>query len=182
MSVSVLRMITDFLKDGTYGVNAQLDVMTSDGLYDAGDSQPVDISYINDETRDDEIAQLSPPEGTTKKSSLSVFILDEISLINLTAQGESPPASRDEEVLVTIRFHDARVETAAGNRDSYYYQRALLKCLREFNRTTATRTRNQISIEQITPNGRFQPFFRDDSTSRVGWVFTLSCRVRDLRP
>lgn len=73
MIVECVRMLADALADPTYGVTAQLALMTSGGLLDVGDVVP-SLVEIQDETRDAQAASGRPVEDETA-ISVSAFLV-----------------------------------------------------------------------------------------------------------
>lgn len=186
MFLEVNRALTDFLKDATDGVNAQLDIMTTEGLFDAGDSQPADIDTIVDETRDIEVARRSPPLEASgdDKPSLSVFILEAVPFGAPGISGGSPEvaqSTREVTIQIGIRYYIREPETDEAFRDAYYYARAVAKCIKAFNRNQTARTRNNVVFRQMT-DMRFEPLFQEIEDSGLNWYYLLTYTVRDQRP
>jgi len=183
----VNRSLTDYLNDATDGVNAQLTVMTSEGLYDAGDSQPADIETIVDESRNREVARRFPPvetAGGKDKPTLSIFIDDVVTMGASGPSGGSPEVAqsyRDSTVTIQIRYYCGNPYSEQNVRNAYYYSRAVLKSIKAFDRNQTARTRNQISYRQLQ-NLAFQPLFFIPEDDILVWYYQLTYIIRDQRP
>lgn len=186
MYLSVVRALTDFLNDPTDGVNAQLDVMASEGLYDGSDAQPADLETIVDETRDIQVARREIPNEAAgdDKPSLSIFIFDAV-IFNAPGQNANSPEviqnERNVSIQLVIRYHIKEIETEEGLRDAYYYARATAKCIRAFNRNTTARSRNNVEFRNMTEQ-QFEPLFREESDTALHWYYRLTYHIRDERP
>ena len=186
MFLEVNRSLTDFLNDVTDGVNAQLDIMTTEGLFDAGDSQPADIDTIVDETRDLEVARRSPPLEASgdDKPSLSVFIIETVPFGAPGISGgsaEVAQGTREITIQLAIRYYIHQPETDEAFRDAYYYARAVAKTIKAFNRNQTARTRNNVVFRQMT-DMRFEPIFQDQDFGGLVWFYFLTYTIRDQRP
>jgi len=183
----VNRALTDYLNDATNGINAQLTIMTSEGLYDSGDSQPADIGTIVDESRNREVARRFPPvetAGGKDRPTISVFIDDIITIGAAGISGGSPEVAqskRDSTVSIQIRYYCGNPYFEQNIRDSYYYARACLKCIKQFDRNQTARTRNQIQFRQLQ-DMRFQPLDYDPTDEALIWYYSLTYIIRDNSP
>jgi len=187
MFIEVNRAITDYLNDATNGVNAQLDIMTTEGLYDAGDSQPADIGTIVDESRNREVARRFPPietAGGKDKPSLSVFIDNVVNFGAPGISGGSPEIAQskgDLTLTIQIRYYNGNPYSEENIKNAYYYARAVRKCIKAFDRNQTARTRNQIQFRQLV-DMNFQPMFYDSNDEAIIWYYQLTYIIRDLRP
>lgn len=179
MFIEMNRALTDFLNDPIAGVNAQLDIMATEDLFDAGDTQPADIDTIVDETRDIQVARRSPPLEASgdDKPSLSVFILEAVPF----TPPEVAQNQRDATIQIAIRYYIREPETDAAFRDAYYYSRAVAKTIKVFNRNDPARTRNNVVIRQMD-DMRFEPLFQELPDIGLNWYYLLTYKVRDQRP
>ena len=182
----VNRSLTDYLNDVTNGVNAQLNTMTSQSLYDTGDSQPPNIDTIVDESRDREVARRFPPleQSGNDNPSLSVFIDNVIPFGAFGPTGGSPEVAqsyRDATVTMKVRYYINNPFTEEGIKNAYYYARAVLKTIKAFDRNQTARTRNEIQFRQLQ-DLNFQPMFQDPDFGGLTWYFELTYIVRDERP
>ncbi len=186
MYLSVVREVTDFLNDPTEGVNAQLETMTSQSLYDGSDTQPADIDTIVDETRDIQVARREVPEEAAgaDNPSISVFIFDAVRFgapgVNRGAP-EVAQAHRDVELQLVIRYHIREIESEEALRDAHYYARATGKCIKAFNANSSARTRNQVQFRNMLEM-EYEPLFREENDTAVSWYYRLTYHIRDLRP
>ena len=183
----VNRSLTDFLNDAIDGVNAQLTVMTSEGLYDSGDSQPADIETIVDESRNREVARRYPPvetAGGKDKPTLSIFIDSVVNFGAPGASGGSPEIAQskgDLTLTIQIRYYNGNPYSEENVKNAYYYARAVRKCLTKFDRNQTARTRNQIVFRQLLELS-FEPLFLDPQDEALIWYYQLTYIIRDQRP
>jgi len=182
------RMLSDHLKDATNGIDAMLDTMASEGLYDSGDNQPADIgSAITDETRNIEVARRFPPLELSgdNKPSISIFIVDVAQFGAPGRSGGSPVASqgfRDAQVTIAIRYYIENPETDEAFRDAYYYARATAKSIAKFNQLdSADRKRNNVCLSQFLQMN-FRPLYQEPESTGLDWYYLLTFKVRDERP
>lgn len=155
MRLETVRMITAWLKNGTYGVAAKLAALPLDG----SDTRPTTIgnSSIVDET-DNANAAFRRFDGLTLPALI------------ITTVGE--PEQRDPElpqsndradgyVTVQIRYAERATASQTAIVDGTYILRAVIASLRELhsNANVASRTRNSIrlvSCESITEQGIYE--------------------------
>lgn len=62
MIIQILRMVNTWLEDATYGVNAQLDLLTTDSLL-GSDTQPPDLAFIGNPADDELVAEWKAPQN-----------------------------------------------------------------------------------------------------------------------
>lgn len=148
MRLEVVRIVADWLADGTNGVNALLPGIPLDG----GDSTPPVIASIVDETRSGVAARRHFPEDHPTPA-LFVFTGRDARLM-----GEVHTHLRDAEISVTIGYVQKAATTENGLRDAFYTMRAVERSLKKLQEQAneASRTRNNIAIiaarEFVYPN------------------------------
>lgn len=182
MLLEIVRAISDYLQDGTSGVNAQLNSMTTEGLYDSGDSKPEDIATITDETRNEQAAFRTPPTDTSgvDKPSLIVFVNNKDPVIY-----DPPNVAQNRfraDVTVTILFYSGeKANTEEAARDAYYYLRATLRSIRDFNCDDSAKKRNSVVIEHLNTM-RTEPIFQEPGSKGLSWAIVMDWEVADNAP
>lgn len=172
MLVETIRMVADFLQDGTGGVNQQLSGMT----YDGSDTAPPSIVTFADETRNLTAALHRTPQSLP---CLLVTIDDDTPL-----EPDVVSDIRYGEVTVLVRYISEDVETNEGNRDTYYTMRAVEKCLRDFladNGGSTNRNRNGIQIVE-TVRMTHTRLFENINDKQVTCGLRVTFKVRDTQP
>jgi hypothetical protein len=139
MIIEACRLVTDWLNDGTNGVNAMLAIIPMD----AGDSAPAAIAAgsIVDATRDGNVARGRLP------AALPGFGITPMPIEGLAPWVTINDAEAD--LSLAIRFGMTKAQTEQGFRDTSYYLRAAVRSLRRFNGNSdpTKRQRNQIYLE-----------------------------------
>ena len=166
----IIRMVADWLDDGTHGVNAQLDLVPRD----VGDPQPADVAVL-DETRDNRPARGRVPDGAGDLPALTV------GLRGLTHLTENVTDDGLLQAEVVIQYAAKNIDGYVARRDGYTVLRAAawsLRLLRRADVGHADRTRNSPTLITVEPI-RLEPFFeRIDDTLVVG-TLTVPITARD---
>lgn len=166
------RLITDWLNDGTNGVNALLTTTPRDG----GDSQPANLASIVDATRDGNVARLRLPET-----------LPGIAVVPLPVEQLQPHVvviDCEGELQLAIRVAISKTATEQGFRDSSYYLRTIIRSLRRFNAATnapSSRQRNNIYLEACSELRMVQLWEATEDSIVTGAVLA-TYHVRDMLP
>jgi hypothetical protein len=167
----LVRIVADWLEDGTNGVNAQLALVPRDG----GDPQPVNV-LVYDETRDNRPARGRVPEGAAELPAITVALQG---LTHLTEQVTDDGYLAAE---IVVQYAAKNVDAWKAKRDGNYTLRAAAWSLRKLRRTdgnAAARLRNSVALIGIDPV-RFDPWFeRVDDTLVVG-TLTVPVTARDF--
>jgi hypothetical protein len=168
------RIVADWLDDATDGVNALLATTP----LDAGDTVPVDIATIADETRDNDVAREELP-ATLPGIAVSV---DAVPLM----EGQVMVVSRDAKVKLRVRIGVENADSAEGKRDLSYYLRTTLRSLNRLfdaEANDAARTRNGMYLETCEEMTAAIAKTKEPSGNVVvcGYVL-LTIQMRDLNP
>jgi len=167
------RIVADWLA-GPNGVTAQLAVIP----LDAGDSAPVAIATVADETRDGMAARNEPaqPYPSVTVSVDALTDLDGVAQV-VTADG-------DMKVRVRIAVDSNVTENAV--RDVSYYLRATIKSLRLLcaDAHSASRIRNSVFLETVLAMVEAIDFPKPDqaATTVISGYVILTMRLRDQAP
>lgn len=169
MIIEALRMITDRLNDGTYGLNALL----GSTPIDSGDSTPAAIAStsILDATRDGNVARGRLPATLP---GIAVTVREASGL-------ENYPMAADAEgtLTIVIRFGIDKNQTEQGVRDSSYYLRTIVRALKTFHLAApAVRTRNEIYLETCE-SMQLVPLWQDLDDSIVTGAVIATYHLRD---
>lgn len=144
--LDVLRMVTDWLGDGTHGVAAKLAALDFDG----SDTAPTGTLVIGDETRN-------------AKAALSQYPGDFSIAVQLqpveTLDGQSATYTHDYDVPLLLRLSRKDSNAANATRDLLYCLRATVQSIEAlFNDTIAAavsaRTRNGVHAGVIVSMGQ----------------------------
>ncbi|MEA3245256.1 MAG: hypothetical protein U9Q74_03770 [Gemmatimonadota bacterium] len=166
------RLITDWLNDGTNGVNALLGTTP----LDAGDSTPAVLVSILDATRDGNVARLRLPEN-----------LPGIAVVPLPVEGLQPHVVVQDcegELQLALRIAMTKAQTEQGFRDTSYYLRTVVRSLRRFNAATtapSSRQRNNIYLEACSELRMVQLWETIEDSVITGAVLA-TYHVRDMTP
>ena len=158
--MDLVRIVSDWLENGTNGVNALLPSVPRDG----GDPQPANV-LVYDETRDNRPARGRLPDADTDLPALVV------GMRTLTQGREIVTDDGYLDAELVIQYAAKNVDAYKAKRDGYTVLRAAswsLRRLRRSDLTVAGRTRNQVTLITVEPV-RFEPWFeRVDDTLIVG--------------
>lgn len=169
MILEALRVVTDWLNDGTYGAAAKLAALD----YDGSDTAPSGTLTILDETRADDAAlnrESAPP-------TIRVAATDVRELVQDGALQEL-----DGDVSIELTIIRAATSPSAVVRDLYYTTRAVSQSLADlFDDRIAdaltARTRGGVQVQGYTSLAAAQvrPELTD-TTGTAGLVLTVRCR------
>lgn len=179
MILETLRIVTDWLKDTTYGVGPMLAALPMDG----SDTRPT-APTVTDETRDGPAARrkISPAE----EPALLVRQADPADLNGEPFPNNGP---RDAVVHLAIWYGDKKSASEKGNQAAHYVLRAAAQSLRLLTGPTqaataaavAAKTRNNVQLlkcEDLKLVSVHEPL--EDSVF-LG-VLLATYKVRDLTP
>lgn len=132
MILEAIRSLTDFLKDPTYGINAELSALTLED----GDPAPPSIAAVLDPTRNLIEGALDWPILTVTQDG------------GAEADGEVSTVKRDATVSLVIRYVTADPDPERTVTDTLLTLRALSRALRTYldNTHIADRTRNGVCV------------------------------------
>lgn len=137
-----VRLVADWLEDGTNGVNALLASVPRDGA----DPLPTSVT-VNDETRDNRIAR-----GRVPESGLPVVVV-----LSQAATVLDQSVVTDDgffAVDLVIQYAAKDLDAYEAKRDGNYVLRAVMWSLRRLRRTdanAAARVRNQVALIDLGP-------------------------------
>lgn len=172
MITDAVRIVADWLADGTYGVAAQL---SGGGVPRDVDVTAVTMPTIVDETREPEIARKVTPDA------LPVLI---VSSAETPVDQRTPvvmPAPFDGEVDVQIRFVTRKGATDQALNDAAQLQRATVKSLNQLFKTAAgntARVRNQMQL--ISLRAVRSEWFQSNTDIVVVGAMVLTLQMRDV--
>lgn len=170
MILEMERMITDWLDDATYGVNAQIDTLD----LDAGDSDPPDIKIIEDITRSARVALRQDPSNYP-----AIYVMADG---GFEMEGEvmtNAGPRRSLNLPVAIRYLVQKADLDKGHRDTRYTLRAIVKSLKALTEADqTTRTRNSICLERIE-SVTHELVFEEVGESVVTGAVVVTLFVRD---
>jgi len=141
MIPQVLRIHSNWLKDNTYGVNAQLAALESESLLD-GDTVPPDVAFIGNQIDDRVVARwVDPPERPAIYVNLDLPISFQ--------QADQRPGQLRGVVPVGIRYFTAHGNPDEAAEDTAHTLRAIYRSLIDLylNANSASRTRAGIYVE-----------------------------------
>lgn len=172
MIVETIRTWTDWLKDPTYGVNAQLANVPKD----AGDPVPTNIAFIGDQTRDKVVAQWKEPQDFP-----ALYVTMDGPAVGA---GEVGTIHRDyDSVVVAIRYLVRNPDAEEALRDTFYTLRAIVRSVKDLahNDQAPQRTRNGIYIGTVKSIAYGQWREGVGNATATG-VVTITQDVRDSSP
>lgn len=169
-----LRIVTDWLGDATYGVNAKLAVVPRD----AGDPLPPSVQLIADETRSGPVARDRIPTPPAPGPVLTIACLDESNW-----NTELEDKHWDCEIFpIEIRYADLdKVISQDGTRNAFYTLRAVRLSLKDLmlDPGVAARKRNGVELVNTTDLMRFRPAMKvlEDKVVVAGMSVGFGVRV-----
>jgi hypothetical protein len=173
MILEGVRMIADWLADGTQGVNALLPTTPRD----AGDAQPANVTII-DQSRDDNVARNQAPAATALPAiAVEVDRVDEL-------DGQVATITADGHLLVRVRYLTSNTASAAAMRDAMYVLRTVLRSLRQFFALSASdsrRVRNSVYLESCLDLAT-APMWAPIEDAFVAGAVLATIQLRDLAP
>lgn len=171
MILEGVRMVADWLSDGTNGVNALLSTTPRDG----GDAQPANVA-IADETRDGNVARGQAP-ATLPAVVVSVDRVQEL-------DGQVAQITRDGKLMLRIRYIIDNNTSGDAIRDASYVLRTVLRSLRKFFDVSAGdghRYRNNIYLESCLDLA-VAPMWAPIESGVVTGGVLATIQMRDLAP
>lgn len=169
--LDVLRMVTDWLGDGTHGIAAKLAALD----YDGSDTAVSGTLTIGDETRNAKAAVGSYPSET-------FGCLVQLQPVE-RFEGEAATHTHDYDVPLLVRFCRTNVDAAAATRDLLYTLRATLQSLdalftESIAAAVTARTRNGVqAYALLSVGGALTREERADD--KVTAAISLTIRARD---
>lgn len=177
MFLETTRIITDWLNNGTYGVNAKLAALPKD----VGDNPPA-VQLIVDETRNGVAARERIPVPGTAGPVITVHIARPA-----IVHTELADAYRDvPDLPVVIRYADTnQVASDVGTRNAMYTMRAVLQSINALMGAPGdggARERNQVAIANVKDEVQAVPVFQDVEDKVITGGLVFSFYVRDKLP
>lgn len=177
MNLEPLRIVTDWLGNATYGVNAKLATLPRD----AGDSAPPSVQLIADETRSGPVARDRIPIPATPGPVLTLACIEE-SIWNTVLEDKY----RDCEALpIEIRYADLdKVVTQTGTQNAYYTMRAVLRSLKDLMNDpgNAARQRNLVTLVNTSDLVRIRPTMKEIEDKIIVASMSVTFGFRDEAP
>lgn len=171
MILECCRIISDYLSNGTNGVNALLATTP----LDAGDTVPANLLSILDATRDGNVARGRLP------ASLPGLAVTAERVENILPHVVTNDAEMDVTVLIRLGMTAPQTETAFRNIS--YYLRTIVRSLRRFNtnQDPTVRIRNGVYLESCEQLDEFTLWQVIDDSVVTGGVLARY-HVRDQGP
>ena len=171
-----MRIIRDWLNDGSNGVNAELAAMTADDL-DTNDTVPANVATIIDESRDGNAALKSLPADLATPA-LVIFQAEAFTLPIGLSQGKIEATVGPIAIAYAIRSSNA----AAGKEDAFYTMDAVYRSLNNlFVGNDATRTRAGIQLVNLR-NIELAPMDEEVGDATLTLALIIRFQVHDTRP
>ncbi len=170
-------MISTWMKDATYGVNAQLDLLTSDGLIPVGDTQPPDLATIADSVDDRWVIRGN--EEPPNKPAL-VITHDRVPQFG----GEIGTDRRTNDLVqISLRYFTIHGDEDQAVQDTAHTLRAIVRSLKVFNSNAQEDARklNQIVLKTCTQI-LAGPWREKVGNALVSGAVVSSYDVIDLKP
>lgn len=178
MNLEPLRMVTDWLNNVTNGVNALLPGVPRDG----GDALPPTVQLIVDETRNGQVARDRLPTPATPGPVITLACIED----SVWGTALETTYRECDDLPMELRYADLdKVVSEVGTRNAYYTIRAVmrsLKLLMSDPTGTAARTRDSISLVNITDRVVFRPAMKQIEDKIVVASIRLSFGVQDNAP
>jgi hypothetical protein len=169
--LDVLRMVTDWLGNATYGVDAKLTALD----YDGSDVKPTGTLTIGDETRSAQVGAGNYPSETFGLM-VQVQPMD-------TLDGQSATYTHDYDVPLLLRLCRQDSNPANATRDLLYTLRATVQCIEtlfdpNISAAVTARTRNGVQAYSIVSMG--QALIREQrEDNKVTAAIAVTIRARD---
>jgi hypothetical protein len=177
MILETVRIITDWLTDTTYGINAvRLSVPKDTGVTD------FPAVTVLDSTRDGRVSR-----GGVPHLPVTMYPVLLVSPADQPVDQASPsvrPFPPDASVTVLIRYATRAIDTAAAECDASQTIKALWWQVAQLLLTSAgeaARTRGQVQLYGIT-NMQAATLYESDADTIVTGGVLVTCRVRYLGP
>lgn len=183
MRLEAQRIIGDWLKHASYGINQYIPTVPRDG----GDPQPpliatwntTDLAIFN-ETEHVWVAERKDPPAVP-----CIYIMVEGPV---EVEGEATPDGQirttTSPLTVVARYITANTDTVVAMRDAEYTLRALVRSLRELmkNANRASRVRNSIALEASLDPLVYFPVVEAVGQFRVTGAVGMNIEARDASP
>jgi len=171
MITEIIRIVSDWIADGTYGVNAMMAGLP----VDTGVTRPTVTIY--DSTRNDEVARGDVP------SALGVGMLVTSGGTPVTQKGNRN-VPRDYAVDVLIRMVTTKTATAAAINDASLMVRALQRSIERLQDTSiapaqAARLRGSLQLVALDPM-ESAALYEQMGGAFVTYAVRYGCSVREL--
>ncbi len=178
MMLETIRLVAEWLNDGTNGVNAQIDAMRTASAIDTADTDPPDIAAIENETADGKVARRVVPEGQTTPA-LWLFVARPGDF-----GGMVTTEFRRGIVPLVIGYLGSNAQTAVGLEDAYYTMRAIMWSLAALmKQNSATRTRNSVLLVRFAGLEVLPPFTPlEDGEFTTGLVWQVQVQDNIANP
>lgn len=171
-----MRIIKDWLDDGTDGVNAELAAMTADDL-DTNDTVPPDVATIIDESRDGNAALKLVPQDMTLPALL-IFQSEAFAIPIGVSQGKIKATVGPIVIAYAVRTS----APAAGKEDAFYTMDAVYRSINNlFIGNEATRTRAGIQLVNLR-NLDLAPMEDQVGDATLTLALIIRFQVHDTRP
>ena len=178
MILESVRIISDWLQDATYGVNAKLALMSAAGLLDGSDTKPADIVTFIEETNDARLARGRVPELPAQLPCLAVLQSGEVVVPAVVGT-----TYFDADVTIAIWYVARDKDSNDGRQDAMYTIRAIRQSLHELFKpaNSASRVRGKV---QMFPTGEVTvpPLFTMQEDVPISGAVELRVKVRDIDP
>ena len=183
MRLEAQRILGDWLKDATYGINQYIPTVPRDG----GDPQPpliatwdtTDLAIFN-ETEHLWVAERKDPPAYP-----AIFIMLEGPV---EVEGEATPDGQirttTSPLTIVARYITANSDTVMAMREAEYTLRALVRSIRELmkNENRASRVRNSIGLEASLNPLVYFPVVETIGQCRVSGAVGMNIEARDAAP
>lgn len=171
MLVEPIRILADWFKHPTYGVNAMLPLVKRD----YPDPVPPDIQLIADETRDEAVAN-----GHEPKRHPALYVMQDLpyELLELLQTSNQP---RDGDVVIAIRYIVTGSRHAQRIAEAAYTLRAVLASVTRLFSTPAgatARQRNDVQIYSLM-HAAIARVDEEVGQSRSAGAAIITLRVRE---
>lgn len=171
-----MRICSDWLQDGTNGVNAKIDAITLDG----SDTVPPDVVTIIEASSSDALAASELPQESTDYPVLGVTQHNPF-----TGRGEIPGAAlKDFTGEIAIWYLTKGATRKAALEDYFYTMDAVMASLTELAKDENQASRTRESVTGILTMDEFSllPAFTVIDDVVVSGGVAVSMTVRDLEP
>lgn len=176
MILDTLRLVTDWLNDGTNGVNAKIATTPRDG----GDSAPTSLTAIVDETRNGAAARRKLP------ATVPALVVRLATAAPLDAEVGPNSDKRYGDIPLAIWYGDRDATSENGNRDAHYILRTVERVLRQLTNPAngaglTAKVRNSVTLlfwKDWRYNTQDEPL--EDGT--IHGALFVTARVQDTVP
>lgn len=171
-----MRIVADWLSDGTNGVNAELAAMTTDDL-DTSDTVPPNVATIIDESRDGNAALKLIPDDLTLPALL-IFQSAAFAIPIALSQGKL----KAEVGPIAIAYAVKSSKAEEGKEDAFYTMDAVVRSLNNlFVGNDATRVRAGIQLVNLRQL-ELAPMEEERGSAMLTLALITRFQVHDTRP